>query len=322
MTAPEDGVENLEVRTRWPNEALDFTPWLANNLGLLGEEIGIKLEIVQQEKAVGPMSLDILARDTDTKELVAIENQLEWADTHHLGQLLTYVTGCDAHVAIWVATGFRHEYAEALHRLNEWTNGRARFYGVKVELIRKADNSQTEPRFHRVVYPGGWDRCNTLPKDPPPSPAAQKHRDFYQPLIKELLQARFAPSAIQYYGHTGRFFRSDFHPDMGYAVSFDYRGSAWVSLHIQTEDHELTDRIFDELHEDRETIECWIDAGDQPDWHWLRHDGYTFSTINVRRDGTIDDPPERLKKLMSWMSDLLPRFKEVFDPRLADILER
>ena len=74
MTAAEEGTENMEVRTKWPNEALDFTPWLAQNLNLLGEELGIRLELVQQEKAVGPMSLDILARDTDTKELVARTN--------------------------------------------------------------------------------------------------------------------------------------------------------------------------------------------------------------------------------------------------------
>ena len=84
MTETEEGFENLEVRTRWPNEALDFTPWLAQNLNLLGEQLGFRLELVQQERAVGPMSLDILARDTDTGELVAIENQLEWTDTHHL----------------------------------------------------------------------------------------------------------------------------------------------------------------------------------------------------------------------------------------------
>ena len=225
MTMPEEGIKSPEVRTRWVNEEIDFTPWLADNLDLLGEELGIGLELVQRQKSVGPMSLDILAQDTDTNELVAIENQLEWTDTRHLGQLLTYATGCDANVAVWVATGFRHEYAEALHRLNEWTFGRAKFYGVKIELVRKTTNSPADPRFRKVVYPGGWNRDITLPLVPPMPPDARKHHDFYQPLIEELLRARFADSATQYYGHTGRFFRSGFHADTGYAVSLDYRGS-------------------------------------------------------------------------------------------------
>ena len=322
MTATEEGTENLEVRTKWPNEALDFTPWLAENLDLLGEELGIRLELVQQEKAVGPMSLDILARDTVTKELVAIENQLEWTDTHHLGQLLTYATGCDARVAIWVATEFRHEYATALHKLNEWTNDKTKFYGVKIELVRKTDNAPAEPRFRKVVYPGGWDIDNTLPLDPPPSPSAQKHLDFFQPLIEDLIRAGFADRAIQYYDYTGRFFRPSLQPDTGYAVSFDWRNSAWVSLHIQTWDNELTDKIFDELHDDRKDIEASIDAGASPKWQWLRHDAYSFSSISVRKDASIDDPPEKLEQVRSWMFDLLPKFKEVFDPRVSEILNR
>ena len=53
----------------------------------------MKLDFVQQEKSIGPLSLDILAREVDTGVMVAIENQLEWTNTVHLGQLLTYATG-------------------------------------------------------------------------------------------------------------------------------------------------------------------------------------------------------------------------------------
>ena len=123
MTAPEEGVEQLDVRTKWPHEALDFTPWLAKqeNLDLLGAELGLSLECAQTEVQVGSMYLDILAKERDTGALVAIENQLEETDLGHLGQLLTYATGHDARVAIWVAPAFYHEYAQALHKLNQWT---------------------------------------------------------------------------------------------------------------------------------------------------------------------------------------------------------
>ena len=29
MTAPEEAMDYLDVRNRWPNEATDFTPWVA-----------------------------------------------------------------------------------------------------------------------------------------------------------------------------------------------------------------------------------------------------------------------------------------------------
>lgn len=38
-----------DLRTVWPNEAYDFTPWLENNLNLLGEAIGVDLCFRERE---------------------------------------------------------------------------------------------------------------------------------------------------------------------------------------------------------------------------------------------------------------------------------
>ena len=46
----------------------------------------------------------------------------------------------------------------------------------------------------------------------------------------------------------------------------------------------------------------------------------SFSSISVRRDGSIDDPPEKLEETRVWMLGLLPKFKEIFDQRVAEIL--
>ena len=126
MTIQEEYVEIVDPRSKWGHEALEFTPWLAKNLDLLGEVLGLELEFVQTEKRVGPFYLDILAKEGENV-LVAIENQLEETDFSHLGQLLTYATGCDARIAIWVAPEFTYEHTHALHTLNEWANGKIAF---------------------------------------------------------------------------------------------------------------------------------------------------------------------------------------------------
>ena len=116
--------------------------------------MGLTLEEVGQEVAVGPYFLDILAKahgEDGGDLLVAIENQLEWSDLLHPGQLLTYATGRDARVAVWVAPEFRRQLAEALHRLNEWTRDGISFYAVKVEVVRRDGSAELEPRFHKVV---------------------------------------------------------------------------------------------------------------------------------------------------------------------------
>ena len=71
---------------------------------------------------------------------------------------------------------------------------------------------------------------------------------------------------------------------------------------------------------DRESIESSIATDPTPDWRWNRFDREAFSSINIRRDGSIDDPPEKLEETRAWMLEMLPKFKEIFDPRLERIL--
>jgi len=55
-------LEKVDLRQIWQTEGQDFTPWLAReeNLEMLGEVIGIELELEAQEKDVGPFRADIL----------------------------------------------------------------------------------------------------------------------------------------------------------------------------------------------------------------------------------------------------------------------
>ncbi|MCY4528587.1 MAG: DUF4268 domain-containing protein [Chloroflexi bacterium] len=318
MATPEDEIKQVDVRTKWKHEALNFTPWLAENLHLLGDELEMKLELDRTEVPVGPYYLDILAKEADEGVKVAIENQLEETNLEHLGQLLTYATGSGAQVAIWVAPEFVYEHAQALHRLNEWTKESIKFFGVKVEVFGKAGGEPLEARFRKVVYPGGWDKEVTLPSGEMPATKRQYY-EFFQPLVTKLLREGFAEKTVQYFGHTGRIFPSSLVPGIGYAGSF-FGDSAWVTLNIQLEDDDLNKRIFDTLEVDREEIERSVDAGPSPDWQWLRTDNFTYSSINIRRDGSIDDSPEKLEETRAWMLDLLPKLKEAFDPRLAEVL--
>ena len=323
MPDTKDTTRYVDVRKKWPNETLDFTPWLAKNLHLLGDALGMKLEPVQTEAPVGgpPYYCDILARETNKNVLVAIENQLEWTDFSHLAQTLIYSAGLDARIAIWVATEFRHESAQVLDWLNKWTSDEIEFYGVKVKITKTGD-SFDEPSFHKVVWPGGWSKDDTLPPVPGMDSRVQQFHDFFQPLISELRRMGFADKARQRFGHTGRLFPSLVNEGLGYAVSLEGKNDAWVTFHIETEDKELNEQLFDVLYADREQIELSIYADPGPEWHWLRHERWTFSTINIRRDGSIDDPPEKLEETCAWMLDLLPKLKEVFDPRLDEILKR
>jgi hypothetical protein len=152
-------LQKVELREAWLSEATDFTPWLAKeeNLKLLGETIGIELELESQEKEVGPFRADILCKDTSNDNWVLIENQLERTDHSHLGQLLTYAAGLNAVTIVWIAERFTEEHRAALDWLNERTDEKINFFGLEVELWR-IGNSPIAPKFNVISQPNDWSR--------------------------------------------------------------------------------------------------------------------------------------------------------------------
>lgn len=147
----------VDLRNIWTSESSDFTPWLAReeNLAVLGDALGIDLELEAQEKAVGPFRADILCKDIGTGAWVLVENQLERTDHSHLGQLLTYASGLEAVTIVWIAARFTEEHRSTLDWLNKITDESFRFFGLEVELWRIGD-SPAAPKFNIVSKPNDW----------------------------------------------------------------------------------------------------------------------------------------------------------------------
>jgi len=58
-------LERTNPREAWPSESQGFTPWLAENLDLLSEALGVgDTEVVGPEVPVGGFRLDILALES------------------------------------------------------------------------------------------------------------------------------------------------------------------------------------------------------------------------------------------------------------------
>ena len=88
-------LQRINLREAWRHEALEFTPWLAEqeNLDRLADALGLsELELVQAEHWVGNFKLDILCSDDSGP--VIIENQLE--KTNHARRTLLLSTGFGA----------------------------------------------------------------------------------------------------------------------------------------------------------------------------------------------------------------------------------
>ena len=150
-------LDEVPLRAVWPDEARDFTPWLATHPDQLGKELQMDLELERPEFAVGPFSADVVLRDTNTGQRVVVENLLETTDHDHLGKLITYAAALEARWAVLVAKAFRPEHRSALTWLNSISGEGSGFFGIEVHAVRIGD-SPAAVRLDVVVAPDDFAR--------------------------------------------------------------------------------------------------------------------------------------------------------------------
>lgn len=308
-------LEPVEVRKVWPNEAQDFTPWLAEdeNLQLLGETLGMKLERAGTEVSVGAFSADILAIDTSTGSRVLIENQLEPTDHSHLGQILTYAAGLDAPTVVWIARRFTDEHRAALEWLNNATTADIRFFGLEVEVWKIGDSAHA-PKFNIVAKPNDWTK-SVAPRATR-TPTQQVQLDFWCGFHAYVLDhsSRLRPTKPQPWAY------------MNFAIGKGGFGLAAVATtwSEQTEAPELRAEFviggaeakthFATLHADRGVVHSEFGA----ELEWYSPAEALQCRIFLRRD--IDwREPERREECHAWLLDKLDRLDRVFRDRISQL---
>ena len=144
-----------DLRSIWPHEALNFTPWVAENVDLLADAVGLDITVDETESSVGDFNVDIYASETGTDRKIIIENQLEDTDHDHLGKLITYASGKGSDVVIWVVKHAREEHKAAVEWLNNHTDDKIGFFLCEIKLFQIGD-SQIAPAFTVVERPNDW----------------------------------------------------------------------------------------------------------------------------------------------------------------------
>lgn len=308
-------LERVPLRTFWLDEARDFTPWLAGeeNIALLGETIGVDLEVQEQEARVGPFRADILCRDTVTDSLVLVENQLERTDHTHLGQLFTYAAGLDAVTVVWIAERFTEEHRAALDWLNRITHEGFHFFGIEIELWRIGD-SALAPKFSLVSKPNDWAKTVREVASGPRKTLteSQQLQVEYWASFGEYLRdrdSRFnAPKPAPQHWVSWGVGRTGFNLGANVYAHFNESGGASVYLWIGADG---ATAYYEQLLADREAIE--VELGFAP--VWLEKPDAKSSSIEVRGG---PDPNDRdvWPELHEWMHARMDAFDRAFRPRI------
>jgi hypothetical protein len=307
-------LERVDLRNAWLGEATGFTPWLASsdNIVLLGEAIGIELEVDSQEKDVGPFRADILCRDTVNNHFVLIENQLERTDHGHLGQLLTYAAGLEAVTIVWIASRFTDEHRAALDWLNNSTNTDINFFGIEIELWR-IGSSPMAPKFNVVSQPNDWSKAVRQQASSGQSTVMtdfQKlHLEFWTQ-FRQFLEDRGSPIRTQRpstdHWTDVAVGRSYFHVS---ATNGMRDNNSAVSLILSGLDAKPHFKLIEQRH--RAMVEEQMSPFGPVEWRLLP--GKKVSTIKIARASTPSDQTT-WPELNEWMAGALERMDALFRP--------
>lgn len=299
----------VDVRDYWPSEAQDFTPWLAEdeNLHLLGEALGIELEVEDTEVSVGPYSADILARDTGSGDYVVIENQLGKTNHDHLGKAITYGAALNAAAIVWIASDFSDEHKRGLDWLNDNSSGEVAFFGVRLELWQ-IDDSRPAVLFNVISRP---------PEIGPPvvTPISETKKlqgEFWSAFRTQLVEKKVLTSARKA------------RPQYWYNIALGRTGihlstvanttENWIGIRVYMRSKYNAERALRELMVQRESIESEI--GVELDWD--ASGGAMDKTIALKRSADLRER-NAWPDYLGWLVDMTGKFRKAFMPRVKSL---
>lgn len=301
-------------RDVWTSESGDFTPWLAENIDVLAEALGMTLSLVGTEVPVGEFRLDIRAED-DEGRVVVIENQLERTDHSHLGQCLVYASGLEASTVVWIAPSFRDDFRRTFDWLNERTDLGVNFFGVEVSVVQIGEGGPRAPIFEVVARPNDWQKAvkgggNTaVATSAAVSPANARRQDFFGEVLAKVLTR--LPAVRQPARSRGNWISFASGPFGYWALSDIADGRLRVEAYLDTQSQVVNKLLFDEFYGSR--LE-WEAAVGQP-LSWERLDQKRASRIALYRELDLDDAAVR-ETVKSWAADVVVRLFEVLNEPL------
>jgi hypothetical protein len=296
-------LEKVDIREIWKNEALDFTKWLAqnDNLKLLSDEIGIDINIIKTEASVGAFSADILAEEDGTDRKIIIENQLEQTNHDHLGKIITYASGFDASILIWIAKEIREEHRQAINWLNEKADSSLFIFAIKME-VWKIGNSEPAPKFQVICSPNNWAKAVKQSSDDQLTDTNIAQLDYWTQFSEYLsanskkLKAR-TPKAQHWYDIG----LGNSHMHISLIVSFQ-------SNFIRTDIYIPNDKpLFQKLYAKKDQIEK--ELGFSPSWEELPD--AKASRIKLQRDDVDVNSKNQYIDYFKWYVETAEKYATI-----------
>lgn len=297
--------EITDLRDYWKNEASDFTPWLAKeeNISLLSEAIGLDITVEERESNVGDFNVDIYASETETDRKIIIENQLEATNHDHLGKLITYASGKEANIIIWIVKEAREEHRAAIEWLNNHTDKEIGFFLCEIKIY-KIENSKPAVKFEVIQRPNEWAK---EVKNNDLNPTEQLRYEYW--------------AAYNDYAFKNTEYKKEFKeiapsnkPHMGLRIGkancnievWQTRKDNSIKIELRIYDNS---ELFDELHDKKADIEK--EAEIEFDWQKLPKNNEKICRIITQKSVEFDNK-EKWNEQFDWIIDTVIKMKKTF----------
>ena len=302
-------LKEVDVRTLWKHEQFDFSNWLAKeeNIELLNEILGLTLVDVDKEVYVGAYRCDLVAKDETTGIKVIIENQLECSNHDHLGKIITYASGLDAKVIVWIVTQAREEHRSAIEWLNNNTGNDLNFFLIEVHAYQIGD-SLPAPKFETIEKPNGFIKSSKGKSGSNDLTKTESERLAFWTMFNDAVIAKGKPFNVRKPPITHWYDVVSLKSGAHIAVDLvNKESSIVIELYISNNKD-----LFDRLHAEKDAIEAAFGAG----FDWRRLDHRKASRILYKIPGLDFDDHSNYPVLMETIINTVVKMRKVFAERM------
>ena len=239
---------------------------------------------------------------------VIIENQLEASNHDHLGKIITYASGLDAKVIVWIVTQAREEHRSAIEWLNNNTGNDIGFFLIELHAYRIGD-SLPAPKFEIIEKPNGFIKYSKENSENNEINKSQSERLVFWTRFNEMVVAKGKPFNIR-----------NATTDHWYNVAIG-TSEACVSINLVNKLSRVTVEIyiadnknlFDYLAERKDEIENALGFP----MEWVRLDNKKASRIKYAIPGLNFDDHSNYDALIDKIIEKVIVLKKVFPEYIA-----
>ncbi len=298
-------LKEVDIRELWKHEQYDFSEWLSKkeNIENLNEILGLTLVDISKETYVGTYRCDLFAKDETTGIKVIIENQLEISNHDHLGKIITYASGLDAKVVVWIVKEAREEHRSAIEWLNNNTNSNVNFFLIEIHAY-KIGNSDPAPMFQVVEQPNDFIKNNKSTNRDESMNKSQFQRIEFWNQFNNVLMEKGKPFNIRK-ATTEHWYNVAIGTSDAYIKITLVNKYSLIGIELYIADNK---ELFDKLYIRKDKIE--EELGFQLDWRRL--DNSKVSRIIYHIKGLNFDDHSNYNELMSKTIDLAVLMRNTF----------